>query len=223
MRSIVLYFAEKNFKIEIAIPSYPQRSIVKQFYSQFPVFKMLPRKCRKKLFQYCDPIEYQIRDRITVQRGNYTYGINRAIEDGIFIVCSGEVALLRSQKEYSQFMMNEHALMEDWKQKYEMTKSVNYSSSSKIGWVLTQYIMRRSSLKSVIEAKIEENKEKKTKKKIVDSFQIVSQGEVFGNLSMISKQLFSPFYAVSIHPETKILFVSHSDIRTLMAEDPTNI
>ena len=58
MRSIVLYFAEKNFKIEIAIPSYPQRSIVKQFYNQFPVLRMLPKKCRKKLFQYCDPIEY---------------------------------------------------------------------------------------------------------------------------------------------------------------------
>ena len=79
-------------------------------------------------------------------------------ETGMYLICRGEVMILNTQQAYKQFLQNETELTEDYKMKSTLTSSNNFSSVSKIGWVITSWILNQDALRAKIHQKLEEIK-----------------------------------------------------------------
>ena len=79
------------------MPSFPKRSILSSFLYEFAAFRYLPKKCKKKILAICKPLAFTIRERVKVTYPNgLEYGVDRPLEEGMFLICKGEVILFKS-------------------------------------------------------------------------------------------------------------------------------
>lgn len=76
------------------------------------------------------------------------------IETGMYMLCSGEVIILKNEKQYQKFLENENLQAESSKLKSQINDSYQYGGIAKIGWVITTYMLNTPKLKEIIENKI---------------------------------------------------------------------
>lgn len=62
-------------------------------------------------------------------------------ETGMYLICNGEVIVLKSEKMYEKFHQNEDDLGKMRKEKHEISETVQFGSVAKIGWAITTYLM----------------------------------------------------------------------------------
>ena len=48
------------------------------------------------------------------------------------------------------------------------------------------------------------------------------KGDVFGDFGLIKQRKFQPIYAISMHPDTQILYLSKHRLREILNVDPVN-
>lgn len=221
MQQIIEYFKKHKVQMEQIMPSFPKRSILSSFLYEFAAFRQMPKKCKKKILAICKPLSFDIRDRVKVTYPNgVEHGVLRPLEEGMFLICKGEVILFKSYEEYSEFLQNEEHHINEQITKQGMKENVNYSGLAQVGWVITQFLLRDPKLSKLIEDKVTEAKRGNLMQKFSSFYTILQQGEVFGDFTMLQKELFKPFYAIALQPETKIIYISNEQLKKILQEDP---
>ena len=72
-------------------------------------------------------------------------------ETGIFFICKGEVLILKNHFSYKKFLNNENRMIKEWKCKGQLTESINFKAASKVGWVITSFILKNEKCRTMIE------------------------------------------------------------------------
>ena len=62
-------------------------------------------------------------------------------EIGMHLICNGEVIILKSEKMYEKFNLNEDTIAKDNKFKSTIHETIQFGSVAKIGWAITTYLM----------------------------------------------------------------------------------
>ena len=106
----------------------------------------------------------------------------------------GEVLILRNQKVYDQFIKHEEKFASERIIKSQLTEKATYGSFSKVGWVLTNYILK-SPMMDVINKKIDELGKKELEgslKKEVIGRETIVKGETFGDFGLLKTRAYKP-------------------------------
>ena len=48
------------------------------------------------------------------------------------------------------------------------------------------------------------------------------KGEMFGDFSLIKQRKYQPIYAIAMHPDTQVLYLSKNKLREILNVDPVN-
>ena len=76
----------------------------------------------------------------------------------MYLICNGEVIILKSEKMYEKFNLNEDTIAKDNQFKSSIHETIQFGSVAKIGWAITTYLMNTPQFRKIIDEKIEINK-----------------------------------------------------------------
>lgn len=92
--------------------NYPDPKIIEIFSSLFKIFQDIPDSCKKAAFAAIEIKKFGLCERILMAPSSKAMSQENTISEeeeqvGMYMICKGEVMVLKNEKMYSKFIQNE--------------------------------------------------------------------------------------------------------------------